>query len=115
MEENEAPHSGKIHRCNHRHGYEKQEALCLTTAKPKAWVMPPGLSDELDRALQNQLETEPAAWPALHINIDMAEEKPLSEKSLPSSPAVLQEQLKSNISKVTARTERQLIYLYIFM
>jgi len=33
--------------------------------------MSPGLSDELDRALQNQLEAEPAAWPALHINIDM--------------------------------------------
>ncbi|XP_016142493.1 band 4.1-like protein 4B [Sinocyclocheilus grahami] len=106
MEENEAPHSGKIHCCYHRHGYEKQEALCLTTAKPKAWVMSPGLPDELDRALQNQLEAETAAWPALHINIDMAEEKPLSEKSLPSSPAVLQEQLKSNISKVTAHTDR---------
>ncbi|ROL47773.1 Band 4.1-like protein 4B [Anabarilius grahami] len=71
VEENEAPHSGKIHRCYHHHGYEKQEALCLTTAKPKAWVVSPGLSDELDRALQNQLEAEPAAWPALHINIDM--------------------------------------------
>jgi len=34
VEENEFPHSGNIHRCNHRHGYEKQEALCLTTAKP---------------------------------------------------------------------------------
>lgn len=34
VEENEAPHSGKIHRCYHHHGYEKQEALCLTTAKP---------------------------------------------------------------------------------
>ncbi|RXN30415.1 band 4B isoform X1 [Labeo rohita] len=106
VEENEAPLSGKIHRCYHHHGYEKQEALCLTTAKPKAWVVSPGLPDELDRALQNQLEAEPAAWPALHINIDMAEEKPLSEKSLPSSPAVLQEQLKSNISKVTAHTDR---------
>ncbi|CAM4701109.1 unnamed protein product [Leuciscus chuanchicus] len=105
VEENEAPHSGKIHRYNHRHGYEKQEALCLTTAKPKAWVMSPGLSDELDRALQNQLETEPAAWPALHINIDMAEEKPLSEKSLPSSPAVLQEQQKSNISKRATQSD----------
>ncbi|XP_059423893.1 band 4.1-like protein 4B [Carassius carassius] len=105
VEENEAPLSGKIYRCYHRHGYEKQEALCLTTVKPKAWVMPPGLPDELDRALQNQLEAEPAAWPALHINIDMAEEKPLSEKSLPSSPAVLQEQLKSNISKRTTQSD----------
>ncbi|KAK2903002.1 hypothetical protein QQF64_010114 [Cirrhinus molitorella] len=105
VEENEAPLSGKIHRCYHRHGYEKQEALCLTTAKPKAWVVSPGLPDELDRALQNQLEIEPAAWPALHINIDMAEEKPLSEKSLPSSPAVLQEQLKSNISKRATQSD----------
>ncbi|XP_043118013.1 band 4.1-like protein 4B isoform X3 [Puntigrus tetrazona] len=105
VEENEAPLSGKIHRCYHHHGYEKQEALCLTTAKPKAWVVSPGLPDELDRALQNQLEAEPAAWPALHINIDMAEEKPLSEKSLPSSPAVLQEQLKSNISKRATQSD----------
>ncbi|XP_059363870.1 band 4.1-like protein 4B isoform X2 [Carassius carassius] len=105
MEENEAPHFGKVHRCYHRHGYEKPEALCLTTAKPKAWVVSPGLPDELDRALQNQLEVEPAAWPALHINIDMAEEKPLSEKSLPSSPAVLQEQLKSNISKRATQSD----------
>ncbi|XP_005158090.1 band 4.1-like protein 4B isoform X1 [Danio rerio] len=105
VEENEAPHSGKIHRCYHHHGYEKQEPLCLTTAKPKAWVVSPALSDELDRALQNQLEAEPAAWPALHINIDMAEEKPLSEKSLPSSPAVLQEQLKSNISKRATQSD----------
>ncbi|XP_073703684.1 band 4.1-like protein 4B [Garra rufa] len=105
VEENEAPLSGKIHRCYHHHGFEKQEALCLTTAKPKAWVVSPGLPDELDRALQNQLETEPAAWPALHINIDMAEEKPLSEKSLPSSPAVLQEQLKSNISKRATQSD----------
>ncbi|KTF86460.1 hypothetical protein cypCar_00009835 [Cyprinus carpio] len=71
VEENEAPLSGKIHHCYHRHGYEKQEALCLTTAKPKAWVVSPVLPNELDRALQNQLEAEPAAWPALHINIDM--------------------------------------------
>ncbi|XP_042597009.1 band 4.1-like protein 4B [Cyprinus carpio] len=105
VEENEAPLSGKIHHCYHRHGYEKQEALCLTTAKPKAWVVSPVLPNELDRALQNQLEAEPAAWPALHINIDMAEEKPLSEKSLPSSPAVLQEQLKSNISKRTTQSD----------
>ncbi|XP_052474384.1 band 4.1-like protein 4B isoform X2 [Carassius gibelio] len=105
VEENEAPHFGKVHRCYHRHGYEKPEALCLTTAKPKAWVVSPGLPDELDRALQNQLEAEPAAWPALHINIDMAEEKPLSEKSLPSSPAVLQEQLKSNISKRATQSD----------
>ncbi|XP_016387562.1 band 4.1-like protein 4B [Sinocyclocheilus rhinocerous] len=105
VEENEAPHFGKIHCCYHRHGYEKQEALCLTTAKPKAWVVSPGLPDELDRALQNQLEAEPAAWPALHINIDMAEENPLSEKSLPSSPAVLQEQPKSNISKRATQSD----------
>lgn len=43
--------------------------MCLF--KSEAWVVSPGLSDELDRALQNQLEAEPAAWPALHINIDM--------------------------------------------
>lgn len=34
VEENEAPLFGKIHSCYHRHGYEKQEALCLTRAKP---------------------------------------------------------------------------------
>ncbi|XP_016139005.1 band 4.1-like protein 4B [Sinocyclocheilus grahami] len=105
VEEIEAPHFGKIHGCYHRHGYEKQEALCLTTAKPKAWVVSPGLPDEFDRALQNQLEAEPAAWPALHINIDMAEGNPLSEKSLPSSPAVLQEQPKSNISKRATQSD----------
>ncbi len=134
--------------------------MCLFTSE--AWVVSPGLPDELDRAQQNQLEAEPAAWPALHINIDMvsygdhshleqtekifmavlchmnknsipsvtiqAEEKPLSEKSLPSSPAVLQEQLKSNISKVTAHSDRlhehdtlfikadaKLIYLFIYL
>ncbi len=43
--------------------------LCLFTSE--AWVVSPGLPDELDRALQNQLGAEPAAWPALHINIDM--------------------------------------------
>lgn len=43
--------------------------MCLFTSE--AWVVSPVLSDELDRALQNQLEAEPAAWPALHINIDM--------------------------------------------
>ncbi|XP_065101617.2 band 4.1-like protein 4B isoform X2 [Paramisgurnus dabryanus] len=107
VEENEAPLSGKIHRCVHHHGYEKPEALCITTAKPKAWVVSPGRTDELDRALhsQHQLEAEPAPWPSLHINIDMAEEKPLSEKSLPSSPAVLQERLKSNISKGTTQSD----------
>ncbi|XP_051574638.1 band 4.1-like protein 4B isoform X3 [Myxocyprinus asiaticus] len=102
VEENEAPHSGKIHHCYHHHGYEKQEALCITTAIPNAWVVSPGCKDLHS---QNQLEAGPAPWPALHINIDMAEEKPLSEKSLPSSPAVLQEQLKSNISKHAAQSD----------
>ncbi|XP_056619296.1 band 4.1-like protein 4B isoform X1 [Triplophysa dalaica] len=107
VDENEAPLSGKTHRCFHHPGYEKQEALCITKAKPKAWVVSPGCNDELDQSLhsQHQLETEPALWPALHINIDMAEEKPLSEKSLPSSPAVLQERLKSNISKRTTQSD----------
>ncbi|XP_051576299.1 band 4.1-like protein 4B isoform X3 [Myxocyprinus asiaticus] len=102
VEENEAPPFGNIHRCYHHHGYEKQEALCLTTAKPKAWVVSPGRKDLHS---QNQLEAEPAPWPALHINIDMVEEKPLSEKSLPCSPAVQQEQLKSNISKRATQSD----------
>ncbi|KAA0703308.1 Band 4.1-like protein 4B [Triplophysa tibetana] len=73
VDENEAPQSGKTHRCFHHPGYEKQEALCITKAKPKAWVVSPGCTDELDQSLhsQHQLEMEPALWPALHINIDM--------------------------------------------
>ncbi|XP_017579331.2 band 4.1-like protein 4B isoform X1 [Pygocentrus nattereri] len=107
LEENEAPHSGKVYRCYHRHGYEKQEAQCLSLTKPKSWVIPAGHPEEYDRPLPspNHLDPDSTPWPALHINIDTAEEKPLSEKSLPSSPCGLQDQLKSNILRHVMHSE----------
>ncbi|XP_022535395.2 band 4.1-like protein 4B isoform X2 [Astyanax mexicanus] len=112
MEENEAPHAGKVHRCYHRHAYEKQEAPCLSLPKPKPWVISAGHPEEYDRPLPspNHLDLESTPWPALHINIDtvsaaQAEEKPLSEKSLPSSPSGLQDQLKSNILRHVRQSE----------
>ncbi|XP_035381742.1 band 4.1-like protein 4B isoform X1 [Electrophorus electricus] len=113
VEENELPHSGRAHRCYYHHGYDKQETPCLTLAKPKPWVIPVGHTEEPDRALRspnqlrnlNPMEPDSNPWPALHINIDTAEEKPLSEKSLPSSPTGLQDQLHSNVRRHVMQSE----------
>ncbi|KAI4883617.1 hypothetical protein NFI96_000837 [Prochilodus magdalenae] len=77
MEENEAPHSGKVHRCYHHHGYEKQEAQCLSLTKPKPWIIAAGHPEEYNRPLPspNHLDLDSTPWPALHINIDTRKKK----------------------------------------
>ncbi|XP_062395365.1 band 4.1-like protein 4B isoform X2 [Sardina pilchardus] len=95
LEENEAPYSSIRHYCHH-HIYSNQEALGLTLSKPKAWAVP------LQQQQQLEAVVDSSPWPTLHINMNTAEEKPLSEKSLPSSPSLLEEQMKkSNVLRVS--------------
>ncbi|XP_048116193.1 band 4.1-like protein 4B isoform X2 [Alosa alosa] len=101
LEENEAPYSSIRHYCHH-HLYSNQEALGLTLSKPsvrvsvsEAWAVP------LQQQQQLEAVVDSSPWPTLHINMNTAEEKPLSEKSLPSSPSLLEEQMKkSNVLRV---------------
>ncbi|XP_063055946.1 band 4.1-like protein 4B [Engraulis encrasicolus] len=110
LEENEAPYAGKIrHYCLH-HIYSNQEALGLTLTQPQAWAVPLPQQQPLPLPPQPQLEPlmveTSSPWPTLHININTAEEKPFSEKSLPSSPSLLEEQMKrSNILRI-AKAEK---------
>ncbi|KAB5533037.1 hypothetical protein PHYPO_G00127020 [Pangasianodon hypophthalmus] len=107
MEENETLLSATLHYCYRWHGYEKQEVPCLTLTKPKPWDVPAGHTENLDRTLRSpkQLQPDTIPWPTLHINIDTAEEKLLSEKSLPSSPVGIQDQRKSNILRHVMHSE----------
>ncbi|XP_062842013.1 band 4.1-like protein 4B [Trichomycterus rosablanca] len=106
VEENETVFSAKHYHCYRWHGYEKQDVPCLTLPKSKQLAVPKG--EDLNQVLRspNHLNTDPTPWPTFHINIDTAEKKPLSEKSLPSSPSGFQDQLKSNIVRHAMRCER---------
>ncbi|KAJ8371754.1 hypothetical protein AAFF_G00302610 [Aldrovandia affinis] len=111
LEENEAePYSGSAaRRCHHHHSaYGSPDTLCsLQTHNvffPELRSVTPCVCEECDRGLiKQELESTsmPVPWPSLLINIDKAEEKQLTEKSLrsPASPAVLPDHLKCNILK----------------
>ncbi|KAK2815093.1 hypothetical protein Q7C36_023359 [Tachysurus vachellii] len=107
VEENETLLSATLHYCYRWHGYEKQEVPCLTLTKPKPWDVPAAHTEDVDRSLRSpkQFQPDTIPWPTLHINIDTAEEKLLSEKSLPSSPAGIQDQRKSNVLRHTMHSE----------
>ncbi|XP_031432323.1 band 4.1-like protein 4B isoform X2 [Clupea harengus] len=104
MEENE--YSGQFHHYCPHHIYSNQEALGLTLSKPKAWAIP--MQQQQQQQQHQQLESVmDSPWPTLHININTAEEKPLSEKSLPSSPSLTEEQMKKSNILMVAKVEKE--------
>ncbi|TSK20252.1 Band 4.1-like protein 4B [Bagarius yarrelli] len=107
IEENETLLSATLHYYYRWHGYEKQEVPCLTLTKPKPWDVPAAHPEDIDRSLRSPKQLQPDAkpWPTLHININTADEKLLSEKSLPSSPAGIQDHRKSNILRRVMHSE----------